>query len=225
MKLRLLVFTLATLLALPAFADVFQVGTEGFSGDTNNWPPAEGPLAAIDGFGQKYLNFGKENTGVAVTMAGGPAVAIAITLWSANDEIPRDPASFEVYGTNDPITAMNPGDIISGFTLVASDNIALPDSRNAGGMTALNPANSATVAFMNATAYSSYIIVFPTLKDSAAANSMQVAEIMLNDAAGAPLFAPSDSILGGQLIPTPIPEPCTGAVLCLFCVAGFVRRR
>jgi hypothetical protein len=200
------------------------VGRVGVDANTNNWPAPGNASAAIDGVGEKYLNFGQENTGVAVT-PGVSYVAAGITLWVANDAASRDPASFAIYGTNDPITAMNPGDIISGLTLVASDAIALPDSRNPAGNAPLEAFNSATVAFANDTAYSSYIVVFPTLKDTATANSMQVAEIQLMDVAGAPLFTPTSGVLGGQLIP--IPEPCTGilAVLGLLSVAGRIRRR
>jgi hypothetical protein len=56
----------------------------------------------------------------------------------------------------------------------------------------------------NTTAYSTYIIVFPSVKDSAFANSMQIAEIQLGDALGAPLLAPADAILGGELDPVPV---------------------
>jgi hypothetical protein len=43
----------------------------GFVQPGNNWPVGEPPSAAIDGAGQKYLNFGKENTGFVVTPAAG----------------------------------------------------------------------------------------------------------------------------------------------------------
>ena len=74
----------------------------------------------------------------------------------------------------------------------------------------------------NATSYSTYVVVFPTVKDSPAANSMQIAEVQLNDAAGAPLFSPNSSIVGGQLIP----EPSTIAIaVCGLVGLGIVRYR
>lgn len=222
-------FAAVVLIATPASASlVFEVGTEGFDADTNNWPGAEGPEHAIDGVGQKYLNFGKENTGVLVTPQGA-LVPTSITLWAANDAIPRDPASFAIYGTNDPITASAPGDLQGGFTLIAEDAIALPDTRNGGGASPLLPENSATVSFSNSDAFNSYMIVFPSLKDSAAANSMQVAEIQLMDAAGAPLFSPSNAFLGGELVShdAVVPEPCTFAVWSLLglCITGAYPRQ
>lgn len=215
---RIALFLAVVLMATQANAQLFEVGREGFDADTNNWPGGEAPAFAIDGFGQKYLNFGKEDTGVLVT-PDGALVPTSITLWAANDSPERDPASFAIYGTNDPITASAPGDIQGGFTLVAEDAIALPDTRNAGGADPLLPENSATVSFSNSDAYTSYMIVFPTLKDSGAANSMQVADIQLMDAAGAPLLSPSNAILGGQLVPEP------SAALLVLLIAPFAIAR
>jgi hypothetical protein len=55
----------------------FNVGIAGTAGDVNNWPAAESPDHAIDGFGQKYLNFAKTNTGFIVTPVGGQSLAKA----------------------------------------------------------------------------------------------------------------------------------------------------
>jgi hypothetical protein len=220
MKRFVLSLFMVALTATLASAAMFEVGSDG--GGPNQWPSGEVPSFAIDGFGQKYLNFGKEDTGVVVTPGAGSTVTTGITLFAANDSPERDPASFSVYGTNDAITAANPGDLQGGFTLIASDLITLPDTRNDGGGAALDPANSTTASFSNADAYTSYMVIFPTLKDSDAANSMQVAEIQLLDATGANLLTPNDAILGGQLA---VPEP-TSLVLLLIGAAGlFVWRR
>src|SRR5688500_2021897 len=75
--------------------DQFVVGTAGTTANTNNWPAGESPDHAIDGVGQKYLNFGREGTGILVTPASGSSVVDKIKFWAANDAEPRDPASFE----------------------------------------------------------------------------------------------------------------------------------
>jgi len=210
------------MVSLPAFGQLFEVGMAGFAGGANNWPDGEVPRFAIDGLGQKYLNFGEFDTGVAVTPAGNLAPA-SITVWAANDSEPRDPTSFSVYGTNDPIGALTPGDLLGGLNLIASDAIGLPSSRNGGGATPLDSLNSASVAFANTAVYDSYVVVFPGVKDEASANSMQIAEVQLYGAAGAPLFSPNDTIQGGLLVP----EPATGlmALLCLIPLCGRIRRR
>src|SRR5678816_2122627 len=56
----------------------FNVGIAGTAGGVNNWPAAESPDHAIDGFGQKYLNFAKTNTGFIVTPVGGQSLATSI---------------------------------------------------------------------------------------------------------------------------------------------------
>jgi hypothetical protein len=156
----------------------FLVGVAGFSGGVNNWPFAESPNHAIDGVGQKYLNFGEFNTGFIVTPSIGSSVAGSITLWTANDAEPRDPASYELWGTNDAISGTSIP--LSSFNLISSGGLGLPSSRNAGGSSPLLAENSQTLSFANFAAYSSYMVLFPTIKDSAAANSMQIAEVQLH---------------------------------------------
>jgi hypothetical protein len=192
------------------------VGNEGFNGGANNWPGGEPPSAAIDGAGQKYLNFGGENTGFVVTPTAGGAPA-SITAWAANDAIERDPASFWLGGTN--------GDSVTGdYTFIASGLLSLPDTRNGGGTAELLEENSFSVSFDNSASFANYLVVFPTLKNAGAANSMQVADVQLFDAAGAGIFAPGDTILGVQVDGALVPEPSTG-LLALLSLAGLLRRR
>jgi len=166
----------------------FVVGSAATGPTENDWPAAEGPQHMIDGVGQKYLNFAGDETGMAagalVTPAGGSSIARSITFWTANDAEGRDPASFALYGTNDAITAANPADsvLLSIFDLIASNNIALPSTRNPGGSSALDPENSLTVGFANLSSYTSYLLLFPTLKDADNVNSMQIAEVQLDSA-------------------------------------------
>ena len=209
-----LVSTIA--LATVAHSATVTVGNVGFNGGANNWPGGEPPEAVIDGAGQKYLNFGGENTGFVVTPAAGGAPA-SLTAWAANDAIERDPASFWLGGTN--------GDSVTGdYTFIASGLLSLPDSRNAGGTAGLLEENSFSVSFDNSASFTSYMVVFPTLKNAGAANSMQVADVQLFDAAGTGIFAPGDTILGVQVDGALVPEPSTG-LLAFLGLAGLLRRR
>ena len=204
-------------LANQSFADlIITVGTEGFAQPGNNWPGGEPPSAAIDGAGQKYLNFGKENTGIVVTPTAGGAPT-SLTYWAANDSPERDPASFWLGGTN--------GDSLTGdYTFIAGGLLALPDTRNQGGTAELLESNSATASFANDASFTNYLVIFPTLKNGPGANSMQVAEVQLFDAAGAGIFAPGDTILGVQVDGALVPEPSTG-LLAFIGLAGLLRRR
>ena len=125
---------------------------------------------AIDqNFSTKYLNFGKENSGFIVTPSKGSYAVTSFQLTTANDVPARDPASWALYGTNDTITS---GDNSAGadenWTLIDSGDLDLPTDR---------AANSDIITVNNtAGAFSSYRMVFPTLRDAGATNSMQIAE-------------------------------------------------
>lgn len=157
----------------------FNVGTAGLLGDVNNWPFAETPANAIDGVGQKYLNFAKTNTGFVITPSLGSSLAENITFWTANDAPERDPASFELWGTNVTIGGSGPFPL-SDFDLIASGALELPDGRNDAGGVPLNNENSQSVAFVNTTSYTGYMVIFPDVKNASVANSMQIAEVQLN---------------------------------------------
>ncbi len=212
-------------MSAPAYAQLaFQIGTVGTAATVNNWPAAELPASAIDGVNQKYLNFAEFNTGVAVSPAAGAAAPTSIQVWTANDAVERDPISYAIYGTNAAASGA-PGDSIGGLNLIASGALALPAGRNApGGATPLNDELSASVSFTNLTSYPTYVVVFPTVNNPDAANSMQIAEVQLFNAAGGGIFAPDNAIVGGQLI---IPEPSTAILggLGLALAALGLRRR
>jgi hypothetical protein len=110
------------------------------------------------------------------------------------------------------------------YTFIAGGLLSLPLSRNGGGGAELLADNSSSVNFDNDAAFSSYLVVFPTLKDAGSANSMQVADVQLFDAAGTGIFAPGDTILGVQVDGALVPEPSTG-LLALVGLAGLLRRR
>jgi hypothetical protein len=197
-------------------AATVNLGTVGFDIPGNNWPGGEPPSKAIDGLAGKYLNFGQENTGIVVTPAAGQAPT-SITAWAANDSPERDPASFWLGGTN--------GDSLTGaYTFIAGGLLALPDTRSGGGADELLESNSATASFTNSATFTNYLVVFPTLKNSGAANSMQVADVQLFDAANNGIFAPTDTIFGVQVEGALVPEPSTG-LLALIGLAGLLRRR
>jgi hypothetical protein len=162
------------------------------------YPPTERPLEAIDGLkdaGSKYLNFGREGTGLIITPAKGSSVAKSMRITTANDTASRDPSMFEVYGTNDTITSFehSAGDA-ENWIKIASGTITLPDLRNAAGD---------IIPFLdNTTAFTSYKIIFPDNKGpdtgAGSANSIQFSEIELFDT----VPEPSSAVvaLGGVLL-------------------------
>jgi hypothetical protein len=144
-------------------------------------PPAESPRNAIDNNpATKYLNFGREGTGLIITPAAGATTVGGLQLTTANDAPGRDPASYELYGTNGPIISLanSAGNSEVSWSLISAGALALPgdpaiglDQRGVEG-----PA----VFFANNTAYSSYKIIFPDNKaDVGNADSIQFSELKL----------------------------------------------
>ena len=137
----------------------------------SDYPCGEAPTFALDGDpNTKYLNFGKENTGFIVTPSAADVVR-SFQITTANDSPSRDPSSWELYGTNDPIvsTDNSQGDG-ENWTLIGSGTVELPTDRMTAG---------ARVAVNNDTAYSSFRMIFPTQRDPNAgdADSLQFADI------------------------------------------------
>jgi len=92
-----------------------------------------------------------------------------LAFTTAEDAVERDPASYEIYGSAAPLpTAAGSNVSIAGLTLIASGSLSLPAARNAA---------PTVVAFTNTTAYAAYLLVFPTVKNAAAANSTQIADV------------------------------------------------
>lgn len=150
----------------------------------SSYPGAESPGKAFDGLtNTKYLNFAKDNSGFIVTPASATVVQ-SLALTTANDSAERDPASYQIFGTNAPIVSTdNSNGDLEAWTLISEGSLSLPAER----MTAVPAIN-----FSNSTAYASYRVVFPTLKNSAATNSMQIAEVGLyesTDGTGANVLA------------------------------------
>ncbi|HEY7119465.1 MAG TPA: hypothetical protein VH475_22930, partial [Tepidisphaeraceae bacterium] len=129
--------------------------------------PGETPAKVIDGdINTKYLNFGKLNTGFIV-VPSAPSIVQSFVLGTANDDTRRDPTSYQLFGTNSPISSTdNSGGMAEPWTMISSGSLSLPDTR-----LTLTPAVNVT----NSTSYSAYKMIFPTVKDNAA-NSMQLGE-------------------------------------------------
>ncbi len=150
----------------------------------SNFPGGEAPGFAIDGNnGSKYLNFGERHSGVIV-QPGSSATAQSMVLVTANDATERDPASYLLFGSNYAITTTaNGSGLDDQWTLISAGNLSLPTDRGV---------SSGAINFANSASYSSYWVVFPTVRISGTANSLQIAEIQLytgTDASGAPIFA------------------------------------
>jgi len=136
-----------------------------------DWPAAETPdLTIDDNSATKFLHFkgATEPTGIQITPLLGATVVTGITFTTANDAVERDPASFELYGSNAGIDGP--------YTLIASGDIV-----DFTGETAWPriTKNETEIAFDNDVAYTHYQILFPAVRDSGSANSMQIAEIEL----------------------------------------------
>jgi hypothetical protein len=208
--------------ALQAADGDFTVGTIGFDPDVNNWPGGEAPALALDGdSGTKYLNFAKFFTGFIVTLPSSAAVD-SIAFTSANDAPERNPATFSLYGSNSvSITGSeSPGTIINiiGTFDAIAENVST-------GFTSSTPAfTSNTVGVSNTTGYTTYLLVFPTVADASAENSMQIGDSILR-AGGSPVVSGSTPVVGGVL--TPVPEPGSALAACLGAAGlfGVIRRR
>jgi hypothetical protein len=174
----------------------------------SRYPAAESPSKIFDGLtvnpgATKYLNFGDQggprngiNSGFIVTPPTPGTIVQSMALTTAGDADARDPATWAIYGTNDAIVSADNSDgSAENWTLISQGAISLPAARNT-----LGP----TISFANATAYNSYRVVFPTLKNFRDDGLMQVNEVGLftsNDATGASILtgAPVTSILAIQL--------------------------
>jgi hypothetical protein len=139
--------------------------------DDGDWPGAETPdLATDDDTSTKYLHFKGETepTGFQVTPSAGPTIVTGLTLTTANDAAERDPIAFELYGSNVSIDGP--------YELIASGDIV--DFAQADAWPRFTM-NTTPISFDNDVAYKYYQVMFPTVRDAASANSMQIAEVEL----------------------------------------------
>src|SRR3990172_1441349 len=112
-KLIYLVPFVLALMSVPTLGDAILAPSDfiiAIDADGNSSSPdAEQVPEAIDGItaggGAKYLNFGAENSGFIVTPSLGSSVVTSFVIWTANDGEERDPATWALYGTNEPIVS------------------------------------------------------------------------------------------------------------------------
>lgn len=166
-------------------------GTDDGDGAVGGSPAGEGVEQAIDNTVLKYLNFQDLNSGFAVTPSVGATVVTGLRIYTANDAEARDPASFELSGSLSGLGGP--------WTLIARGDLSLPSSRT--GVLPLRPITLNDPQqehwFVNDRPYTTYRLVFPTLKDHGAANSMQVAEVELLGTVGSAPVAGSIAIERG----------------------------
>ncbi len=150
---------------------VVGVPDEARDGSIAGWPDGEYPgLAFDDNTGTKFLHFKGEvePTGIKIAPAAGTTVVVGMTLTTANDAAERDPASFELYGSNEsidgPYELIAAGDVVDFIQEAAWPRFTK---------------NATAIAIDNEVAYAYYQVLFPTVRDAGGANSMQIAEIEL----------------------------------------------
>ena len=138
----------------------------------SDYSGGENPSLALDGDpNTKYLNFAGRGTGIIIPGATSSIVQ-SLQLLTANDAPERDPFTFTLYGTNDPITsADNSTGSAEAWTVIDAGYFFEDDTRFS-----LLPA----VNLNNTTGFTSYRVDFPELRNNNAI--FQVAEIGLYDA-------------------------------------------
>jgi len=136
-----------------------------------DWPGAEYPALAVDdNVSTKFLHFkGEEQpTGFQIEPMAGATLVTGVAFTTANDAVERDPTTFELYGSNESLDGP--------FELIATGDIA--DFAGEAAWPRFTRTKT-RIDFENETMYKFYQVLFPTVRDAASANSMQIAEVEL----------------------------------------------
>jgi MYXO-CTERM domain-containing protein len=190
--------------ALAAGDHIFAPGdvTRAIDSDAGPTPSVPSTAEAADKFidglsSTKYLNFGREGSGIIVTP--GASVAKSFELTTGGDAPERDPLAYNLFGTNDPISS-------SAFSAGTSENWT-PISSGATGLLT-DPGRGFAGQFVNfggnASSFTSYKLQFGQLRTSANGNSMQAAELQMFTATGGggtPVLAPANPVVPIDFLP------------------------
>ncbi|MES2440206.1 MAG: PEP-CTERM sorting domain-containing protein [Verrucomicrobiota bacterium] len=167
---------------------------------TTYFTGSEGADMLLDGSASsKYLNYAKSGSGFIVTPASGSSVVQSFTVTTANDAEGRDPVDYTLYGTTVPITTEDNGlgtEDGNVWTLISAGNLTLAADRLTTSGLYTIPGNS--------TAFTSYKMIFGSIKNPTGENSMQLGGIQFYDT---------------------IPEPSAAALAGLAVVGFGIRRR
>jgi len=146
---------------------------------STNHPADNGASKAIDdNYNTVYRNFDKSGSGFTVNPSARLTIVTGIVFTTANDAPECDPASVTLRGSVDGISFV---DIITNMPT------PLGDTRFA----------QAVFTFINDQSFSIYQVLFPTLKDSVSAGSMQICEIgFLGEIVSKNIITPGDTIMG-----------------------------
>ena len=163
---------LLTGFATASSADITRPGDPIVGVPNNgNWPSNESPPDAIDDdVNTKYLHFdgNHQPAGFRVTPSASQIPVVGLSFTTANDAPDRDPVAFELYGSNDGINGP--------YVLIASGQIT--DFNQTTPWPRYTP-NATPIFFSNTTPYLHYQLLFTAVRNPAAANSMQIAEVEL----------------------------------------------
>ena len=155
---------------------VFVQATQGTPvGNANMFPFDGKPSFAIDNdfTTSKYRNFGEINTGFIVTPTFGQTVVTSLRVWTGSNSPEWDPLTFTLEGTNgDPLTGL--------YSLIASGSagVDIDPGRSEGGVVQTFSTDSSRGGGFGS-GFTSYRLIFPTVRNSGTADSMQVTEVQI----------------------------------------------
>lgn len=141
----------------------------------SSYPDGENPTLALDGdVNNKYLNRGGEDSGLILSRADNkPTVIESLTFTTGGDAPGRDPLSWDLYGTNDPITSLdNSRGLDENWTLVDSGVSGLEEDPGRNMTVGAQPVDGIE-------AYGAYRLVFTSLRGSPGERLMQVGDILI----------------------------------------------